>query len=148
MLAQLALRAARQQQQLAPANAAAAVRAALGFRGPLPRGESAVLSQQLQRHRGKGTSARGELPKGGPSAQHLLALPFECTRVQAAAAFQRFHSRHWIQNTLLRGAQPAKESYVPFWVGEATVAVNVKRAEVGESAALLGREACMRIWPS
>lgn len=109
--------------------AAAAARA----RGRL----SAVLLPQHARC--AGTSARGQLPKEGPAAQHLAALSFKVTRVQAAAAFEAWHRRTWLQRS---AAQPAKEVFVPFWLGDATVEVNLTSAEVGERRAAL----CARSW--
>ena len=78
------------------------------------------------------SSARGELPKEGPDHASIVAVPFAVTRAQADEAFARFHSRHWLQNpSLPRWAGQADEAFLPFWVGEATVAVEVHSAEVG-----------------
>jgi hypothetical protein len=77
-------------------------------------------------------SGRGELPRDGPRRDALVALPFAVSRSQADAAFAAFHSKHWLQNpSLPRWARTSKESYLPFWVGEARVAVEVLSAEVG-----------------
>jgi hypothetical protein len=82
--------------------------------------------------RSVGTSGKGEVPPGGPARDKLLAVPFTATRAQADAAFKQFHSRHWMQNPALpRWARPGRESYVPYWVGDATVAVRLQSAEVG-----------------
>jgi hypothetical protein len=56
------------------------------------------------------TSGRGEIPSGGPRREALVALPFTVSRVQADAAFNAFHSKHWLQNpSLPRWRRAAKE---------------------------------------
>jgi hypothetical protein len=81
---------------------------------------------------GATASGRGDLPKEGPRREALVALPYAISRAQADAVFSAYHSRHWLQNpSLSRWARAAKESFLPFWVGDARVAVEVLSAEVG-----------------
>lgn len=78
------------------------------------------------------SSSRGELPKEGPEHAKTVGVPFLVTRAQADESFKAFHSRHWLQNpSLPRWAAPADEVYLPFWLGEATVQVELHSAEVG-----------------
>jgi len=95
-----------------------------------PKHAAAVL---IQLGRSVGTSGKGDLPPGsGPAREATLAVPFHVSRPQADATFKDFHSRHWLQNPALpRWARPAKEAYVPYWVGDATVDVQLTSAEVG-----------------
>ncbi|GBF95931.1 hypothetical protein Rsub_08054 [Raphidocelis subcapitata] len=87
-------------------------------------------------------SGRGGLPPGpGPERAALAALPFCVARPQADAAFKAFHSRHWLQNAAVpRWARAGKESFLPFWVGEAQVEVEVLSAEVGRDEVVSARD--------
>ncbi|KAI8466101.1 MAG: hypothetical protein J3K34DRAFT_524776 [Monoraphidium minutum] len=95
---------------------------------PLAAGSGAAQLQQAR----AATSGRGELPREGPRREQLAAVPFSVSREQADAAFKAFHSQHWLQNpSLPRWRRAAKESYLPFWVGDAHVEVEVLSAELG-----------------
>jgi len=80
-------------------------------------------------------ATRGALPDRGPARQKLRAVPFEVTRDEADAAFQRYHSRHWLQARQLPALRRgAKETFLPFWVvppGGALVRTRLTRASLG-----------------